>query len=251
MDKRITVRVESVRGCGYRKEGGIYMVGKAPSFSCGALPIPVHTCPTCGCGIKPARGFTWVNIRLLAGALPVCTAEPSQHSLCPLGLIMDGGQLDRCGLLWVGSKFYKNPEDILREAQEDNRGFSRRIPAVPNDFIVGKHWIALGHREAIVSPFKWGEEPEYTPGIFSIFKPTAIEYICTGEESEEEIDRLLERGLTPIAVRKDKDVIGEYSPCSSCGKVYIPQDREDDDGVCPACKLEMEYIVGTEEPHND
>ena len=38
------------------------------------------------------------------------------------------------------------------------------------------------------------------PGIFQAFRPTAIEYVVTGKETEEEIEKLIERGITPVEI---------------------------------------------------
>lgn len=59
---------EPRRGCGYRKEGGLYLVGGGLSAPCGRLPIPLTVCPVCNGGIHPARGWTWVSPRALFGA---------------------------------------------------------------------------------------------------------------------------------------------------------------------------------------
>lgn len=203
MDQRIKILVESNRGCGYRtKKGALYLMSDGEGYPCGALPIPLTVCPCCGHGIKPARGFTWVNLRQLMGDMPVCGAPQDQHSLCPLGGLMTRGLMDKVGLIWVGSKFY-TLESFNKELAE--RGMSRRIPFVPNDFKVGETWVALAHREAILSPFEWGEEPEFTPGIFHLVKPSRIEVLCDGTETTEEIDRYIERGLSPVMVIKDTE----------------------------------------------
>ena len=43
--------VESARGCGYRKGGGIYLVSGGLSEPCPKLPIELHSCPTCSLDI--------------------------------------------------------------------------------------------------------------------------------------------------------------------------------------------------------
>ena len=50
------------------------------------------------------------------------------------------------------------------------------------------------------------ETIRYQPGIFSMFIPTAIEYVVTGTETAEELDALENRGLTLVAVTKDEDL---------------------------------------------
>ena len=36
--------------------------------------------------------------------------------------------------------------------------------------------------------------------MIAVFVPTAIEYVVLGDESDEEIERLLARGITPVKV---------------------------------------------------
>ena len=55
--------------------------------------------------------------------------------------------MGRVGLIWVGEKFYPTPQDFCAEAEK--MGISRRIPAVPNDFVLGETWVWLAHRKAI------------------------------------------------------------------------------------------------------
>ena len=53
--------VEAKRGCGYRKEGGLYLVGGGLSAPCDRMPYPLDRCKTCGGGIKFTRGHTWLQ----------------------------------------------------------------------------------------------------------------------------------------------------------------------------------------------
>ena len=56
------------------------------------------------------------------------------------------------------------------------------------------------------------------PAIFGMFKPNRIEYVCNGNETEGELDRLLERGLTPVIVKKMEEPDGE-EPCSAASDI--------------------------------
>lgn len=192
MDPRIEVRVERERGCGFRKPGGIYLVADGPAAICGKLPIPLEVCPCCGAGIKPCRGWTWVNGTALA-AQKGCAAG-DQCGGCPLA-----AQPGRVGLLWVGEKFYASPGEWTEEAQR--QGVSRRLSAVPRDFVLGGQggtWVWMAHRKAIRNP-----DDTWTAGVFTAFKPARVEYVCSGNESKEEIDALIERGLTPVKVERE------------------------------------------------
>jgi len=205
--------VESARGCGFRKGGGIYLVSGGLSEPCPKLPIELHACPTCGGGIHQTRGFTWI--------LPDPLLDPGPHGSqehdfrCPLG----GRMLDECwahgdkaGLIWIGAKFYATPEAFMAEAEA--MGVSRRISQVPRDFKVGETWIALAHPKAIPGECEHGapaDKPcakcpkgesagEWRGGVVTFFKPVAMEYVVKGDESEEELDKLEERGFRLVKV---------------------------------------------------
>jgi hypothetical protein len=111
--------------------------------------------------------------------------------------------------LWVGEKYY-SADSFRLEARQ--RGISKRIKTVPNGFKVGETWILLAHINAIkknspvvVDGKEIGSAPHLFPGIFHAFKPSRIEYIVTGLESEAELDNLEKRGLTLINVIRDID----------------------------------------------
>lgn len=119
--------------------------------------------------------------------------------MCPLSNAYETGP---ALLIWVGTEHYKTTEDFMLESQ--SQGVSRRIPWVPKEFVVGETWCLLAHEKAIdnVANGKLGatKKDQYTAGIFSIFKPHAIEIVVTGDESDEEIEGYLKRGLTPVKV---------------------------------------------------
>src|SRR5256885_1602330 len=76
------VSVEGARGCGYRKEGGLYLVSGELSEPCPLLPFETSVCPTCGEGVKPARGFTWVDGEKF---IPPSEHGTAEHAIvCPL-----------------------------------------------------------------------------------------------------------------------------------------------------------------------
>lgn len=195
--------VESARGCGYRVAGGLYLVAPALAESCSRLPHATHACPTCGAGIHPARGWTWIVPLHLIG---LRMHEPRAHSMrCPLGMPgMDPGQQGiRAGLLWIGESFYPTPASFLEEAAA--MGVSRRISKVPRDWKPGTY-VFLGHRKAIMpTRVSMGEPVEYEPGIVAVFRPTAIEYVVKGDETEEELAALERRGIEPVRVIRDTE----------------------------------------------
>lgn len=191
-------KIEGERGCGYRKKGGMYLVSDGISSPCYALPIEVSVCPHCGNGIKQGRGWTWLSWDLIK-ALMKCKKRGCS------GCVPFNGEFERIGLMWVGRKYY-TPGSYQEEAAR--MGVSKRISQIPKDFKVGRDWVLLAHAEAIERPVV-STDPEDQgrttkhPGIFYAFKPTRIEYICRGDESDEELERLKRRKITPINVIPD------------------------------------------------
>ena len=227
----IETRFDKRRGCGWRKEGGLYLVAPPGGIGCGRFPLRLDVCPTCSGGIKPTRGFTWIDPGPLF-ATAVCR-WPDATPLIPGGIVVGKMCRDcsphprdvgRAGLVWVGGVHYRAPSDFLRESRE--LGISRRIPHVPNDFKIGETWVMLGHRSALLEicrncdgtgivgpPASSISDPcpqcvdgsRELPGIFSMFKPTAIEYVVTGKESTEDLERLEKRGIVPVKVERIED----------------------------------------------
>ncbi len=209
---QIEDRYDEERGCGWRKEGGLYMVSGGMSRGCGKLPIPLTVCPCCHAGIKPTRGFTWVTYDLIKNA--PCTVVQREHfsGLGTLPVQCSGchpfnGTVPRFGLLWVGGSFYKTPDAFTDESAR--LGISRRISAIPREFEIGKDWILLAHRECIhtgnMVPKEGDDEkvtmvPEILAGIFQAFCPIAIEYVVKGTETDEELEAMQKRGLTLVRV---------------------------------------------------
>lgn len=239
----IEVKIEAARGCGYRKKGGIYLVAPKPNAPCGRLPIPLDVCPCCHGGIKPTRAWTWVQPKPLFAAKPCSFVAPTalagtrvlalESQLAAAGgrgvdladeidelksgkntrlqLLHQGCSLadenlpERAGLVWVGGKFYPNADSFMEEARR--MGISRRIPAVPKDFVAGQTWVLLAHRECIKTAKPPAEQKpdddemfNYQAGIFTMFQPTAVEYVCHGTETNDEIAAICARGLKPVLV---------------------------------------------------
>lgn len=212
----ILTKIESERGCGYRKKGGVYLVSDGVSSTCYRLPIKLTVCPCCDQGIKPTRGFMWIKQTLLLSDPCKNKVEGHDDELncvgCPLGL----ADVESLGLMWVGGKFY-TPESFSIEAAR--RGVSKRIAQIPRELKIGETWVALGHRKAIfevegkkVSELTTDElsiemkkESNYKAGVFMLFKPKRIEYIVRGDEETEFLERLEKRGVTLVNVIRDID----------------------------------------------
>lgn len=228
-----TITNEAKRGCGYRKEGGLYLMSGGPEADCGKLPLALDRCPCCGAGIKFARGWTWVNGKLLfadrkcsiAGSMPQVLGE----GCC--GCVL-GNPPEKMGLVWVGEKFYPTPADFLKEGMA--QGVSRRVNTIPHDFKLGETWILFAHMKAVTKtcpdcngkganadhdamllgpggvtvevPCKKceGTGEVKGPAIFGCFHPTRIEYIVKADDDEEKLAGLEKRGITLVKlVRTD------------------------------------------------
>jgi len=205
--------VEAKRGCGYRKVGGLYLVGVGLGRPCDRLPFQLpEMCPCCGAGIKQARGWTWVNgERLLGGDhyQNAANVPPEPPLLCPedtCAVCRPGEFLgEQCGLLWVGRQHY-TPGSFVREALD--LGVSKRISQVPKGLEVGRTWVLLAHPDAVPPEGKveFGQDPDTLPkpkpGIFYAFKPQAVEMIVTESEAEDagKMGKLEKRGIRPVVV---------------------------------------------------
>lgn len=231
------VSSEGARGCGYRQPGGLYLCSDGVGLGCELLPVPMEVCPCCGGGIKPARGWTWVSPD---GLLPHHTepvaiegkqvgtsthAGGKPHRGCPLN--KPGLLGERAGLIWIGEVYYPTPESWVAEGKA--MGFSRRISAVPQGYVAGETWVLVGHRkaiqeglvctkpdeykgtkarnfeeaEAIAEPWpvpsaEWADA--YVPAIFHLWLPERLEYVVKGDETEDELQALAERGIEPVQV---------------------------------------------------
>ena len=210
---------EPARGCGYRKIGGLYLVGGGVGIPCDRLPLLLDVCPTCGAGFHRARGWTWVGVdKLVQGPheikLPYIVAGdwPSPNISCPETerCIFCGHpeQMGRAGLLWIGEQFYATPEEFLAEGRA--LGFSRRIKAVPRGFKLGETYVLLAHSKAIRTEEYDAEalaESEvgcpfitrWKPGVFYVWLPSRLELIFKeSDRGSEKVADAEKRGITAI-----------------------------------------------------
>ncbi len=188
----VEISREEKRGCGYRKPAkdgvGIYLMSGQTSEPCERLPFPLDVCPCCGAGIKFSRAFTWVNAPALFDPeiIPICycfnadrkayndLSGGHHHASCPLcnpSIHPEG----KAGLLWVGEKFY-SPRSFMQEVAK--MGISKKIPAIPHGFEIGKHWIFLAHIKAIAPPMPlFDEKTKPSAGIITAFLPDHIDLV--------------------------------------------------------------------------
>ena len=233
---QIQIRYDQKRGCGWRQPGGLYLIAAGISTSCGLLPVPLSKCPTCSCGIKPSRGFTWIDIKALTKERQ-CAAAAAYCGGCP---VSSGAIGKRQGLLWIGGAFYQKPEDWTNEAVK--QGISRRLSTVPRDFELGKTWVMVAHRAALQTACpdcveehcETCQDTHVVPqaAIFHAFKPTAIEYVVRGDESEEDLDRLIKRGITPVQIVRVDEV----------GAPLSVEEEDDDEDETTVDQSEQEEV---------
>jgi len=203
--------IEQIRGCGYRKVGGLYLCGGGQKMVCDRLPYELKVCPVCGAGIKFTRGWTWLDWLKYAGnhegcheAVPAITSGVlNTGNLCPVCFPETYPQ--PYGLLWVGESFY-TPETFIQEAIQ--MGVSKRIAAIPRNLKLGETWVLFAHKKAVtkVSTYPNPELPalpdtvEY-PGIFYAFRPQVLELlIWESEATEDKLVELEHRGIKPIVI---------------------------------------------------
>jgi hypothetical protein len=229
------------RGCGRRKVNGLYLVCDGEGFECVKLPYELSSCPVCGGGVHFARGWTWISPRGLTDGATIrgvsCKLQGEVRGWrCP-GMVDPVAcpfELTRAGLMWVGQKHY-TPESFRKEAEL--MGISKRIHALPREFVLGDTWVFLAHkkagRRAICGRSKKGvcgldksrcegsdmlcpnRDPiiAEVPALFYAFKPTRIELVIT----QSQLDLLTQEQLADydrrhidLVIRRDDD--GPTSP---------------------------------------
>lgn len=210
---------EGPRGCGHRKVGGLYVMGGRLVAPCGKMPLPLTVCPTCHQGIKPSRGWTWIEPKPLFDAVECRSEHDIGSSPCRACPAHPDNLPKKAGLLWIGERFYKTPEAFLAEASV--HGISRRVSQLPKAMVVGTTRVFLAHRKAIQEhcgecvarslpgiftidpdcPDCDGEGYHYTAGIFAGFTVTEVQKVVDPNEvSDEELEKLEKRQITPVQV---------------------------------------------------
>jgi hypothetical protein len=204
--------IEPARGCGFRKVGGLYLVGEGISVPCDRLPFPLTHCPVCGAGFKPNRGIQEINPFHLF----------QQHINCgdrfrPC-LICDPRD-EVAYIMTVGERSY-TPETFAREAL--NLGVSKRIAQVPKKLVPGKTVVYLGHPKAcerIVEPVLQqvmsmleesetkqprlvdSERKEQLFGIFMAFIPQRVEKLMWETDATDEVvEEHAKKGITIVKI---------------------------------------------------
>jgi len=213
--------IEKIRGCGYRKVGGMYLVGTGIAVPCDMLPLEVTPCHACGYEIPFSRTFMWINKKYIerkAEQHHIIRVEAEGNGMrytckcsqtCPLCFPTTSNNLKKYGWMWVHSRQY-SPESFIKEAKEV--GVSKRIAKIPKGLVLGETWVLLAHRKI---PFSQEfnpeglrtKEPEYKPAIFYAFRPTRIEkLVWKSKATNRTLKKLEKQGITPIIIPDgDKD----------------------------------------------
>lgn len=231
--------IEIKRGCGYRKVGGLYLVGGCPSVPCDRIPFPVGACPVCGEGIHFTRSYKAINPFKLFGShdfiLPNGIEGVISKNLCidpyrPCFLCDPKEEL--AFLMTIGVKAYPTPADYMNEARV--QGISRRIGAFPKNLEPGKTVVYLTHpravevqsidevingrlalweeKEASTGKFittgtltktkeKKSDKPKYQLGIITAFIPQRVEKLFWKSELTDEVrEDCAKRNITPVEI---------------------------------------------------
>ncbi len=232
---------EKLRGCGFRKVGGVYLVGAGLQIACDRLPIPLEVCPTCGEGLKFSRNPRQIDAYKMFG--DHIFWKPETHDYCPEDYcyVCRPPSDVSSYIMGVGERHY-TPESFIKEAME--MGVSKRISAIPRNLVVGKSVVFLSHKKAIVHktmkcpkcksdkvvscPGSINKEPladinyicqgcllefeiplseeTYQHGIFYALKPQRIEKIYwTTEDTPELREKCEKQGVAPVFLMPDKD----------------------------------------------
>lgn len=197
--------VEQARGCGFRKRGGLYLIGTGLGAPCDRVPLAIMPCTCCGEQPRFHRGISKINPRQLWGPhlhdpMPYVDAPPShcgEHDvLCE--------PPEKAYLMWVGSEYTM---DSFRE-EASRMGISKRIPALPADFEIGD-WVFLAFQKAVPidgrtirMDFDPHKDRGWTPGVFYAFQPLRVEMVL-GESQRadgELLTKLEERKIVPVFV---------------------------------------------------
>lgn len=175
---------EQKRGCGYRKVGGIYLVSDGLWADCDRLPLAVGCCPTCHGGIKYPRAPLEIDPMTLFGNHDGCIEGVPDGS--PAGVRYTKNchvcfpQHEVAYLLGVGEQFYNTTEDFTAEAMK--LGVSKRISQIPKKLEVGKTWIYLVHRKAMLVADQDTGERKAQMAVFAAFRPRRIEKILSARD---------------------------------------------------------------------
>ncbi len=170
-----------------------------------AVAIPLAACPVCGEELRFNRGIQRIDPLKLWGEHDPCG---DALGLCPI--CRPWALTAPTYLMWVGSD-YSVPSFLFEAAR---MGVSKRIPAIPTDFVLGESWVLLAKDRLLKGagrdwvPGVREPRPGGIPGVFHAFRPERIEKIITDKDAQSGfiVDGLVKQGITPVVVpAADKD----------------------------------------------
>lgn len=188
---------EDERQCGWREDGGMYLMGGKLSRPCGRLPFPIPECECCGRAWDHFRGIKRLNAETLMDVnhAPRCGnwygRARSQELMAPgcEGCAMYK-PAKRGWMMWVGNDQY-TPTEFLAEAGE--QGISKRIVFPPAALVFGLDVVYLAHKKAVVTVGDDGK-PETSPGIMATFVPSHLDFVVGDDEKlTEQQERVYDR----------------------------------------------------------
>lgn len=204
--------IEKKRGCGYRKVGGLYLVGEGRAFACDSLPLRLLPCDCCGFEVPFSRGFRWVKKQYIGklNYLHRNDGDCECLQVCPVCHPEKNDQ-EKYGFMWVGRRYY-TPASFAKEA--DEMGVCKRIGQIPKGLKMGETWVLLAHpkvpiyKDGFMEPNGLANsEPEKKPAVFYAFCPVRVEkLIWKSKATKRRLKALEKKGITPVIIPDgDKD----------------------------------------------
>ena len=243
--------IEPKRGCGFRKVGGLYLVGDGLTVLCDRLPLVLPECQTCGEHVRFSRGIQGITPLGLWGSHDIPTHLDEQVGTCTDSkecFVCRPGA--RAWLMWVGADY--TPASFVAEAKQ--LGISKRIAAVPIGLKLGESWVYLAYLKLIsavcegckVKPEKScaacrGAGTYTLPGVFYAFRPKRIEAIITDrQEREGKAMGLIARGINSVIVPEDDP---DHNPRAKAKKADVDNDASSAASGHPAPLAEQAMLL--------
>lgn len=193
--KAVVVKFKTERGCGFRKAGGLYLVGHGVSRECDRGFLIINACPVCGERPRFTRGIAKIDFAELFGEHKPPLTECKDPPSC---IICHPRRDVNHYLMWVGRDYTMT--SFVDEAIA--MGVCKRIAQVPADFVVGRDWVYLARKsvKAKTLGIKLEGRKRVADVIFYAFRPSAIEYVLKEADlkNEKKIKDLVDRGITPV-----------------------------------------------------
>jgi len=179
--------VEKVRGCEYRKVGGLYLVSEGQTLHCDRLPVVLNPCNHCGFEVPFSRVFMWIRPQFFFEDAERHHTDkncscPTLCAFCYPNRVTWRGEYEAWrkerlknlkkegytpdehpelfdprlfpnfpigfGFMWVGQKRGKWGYTPESFIQEaQTLGVSKRIPEIPKGLVLGKTWVFLAHKK--------------------------------------------------------------------------------------------------------